>query len=103
MSAWWTRSRLRILLSILPFLMAAVGCRSAAVQTWPLWEKYAGRFISVDGRVVDPMRGDITTSEGQSYALFFALVNNDRARFDLLFQWTVANLASGDLGTHLPA
>ena len=102
MSAWWTRSRLRILLSILPFLMAADGCRSAAVQTWPLWEKYAGRFISADGRVVDPMRGDITTSEGQSYALFFALVNNDRARFDKLLNWTQANLAAGDLNTHLP-
>ena len=68
-----------------------------------LWEAYAGRFISGDGRVVDPMRGDLTTSEGQSYALFFALVNNDRTRFDLLFKWTSANLAAGDLGEHLPA
>jgi endo-1,4-beta-D-glucanase Y len=68
-----------------------------------LWEAYAGRFISGDGRVVDPMRGDLTTSEGQSYALFFALVNNDRTRFDMLFKWTSANLAAGDLGTHLPA
>jgi endoglucanase len=87
---------------MLPFLMAADGCRSAAVQTLPLWEKYAGHFISADGRVIDPMRADITTSEGQSYALFFALVNNDRARFDLLLNWTQANLAAGDLNTHLP-
>ncbi len=102
MSAWWARSQLRILLSVFSFLMAADGCKSASVQSWPLWEKYAGRFISADGRVVDPMRGDITTSEGQSYALFFALVSNDQARFDLLLKWTQSNLAAGDLSAHLP-
>jgi endo-1,4-beta-D-glucanase Y len=68
-----------------------------------LWQAYASRFISGDGRVVDPQEGDRTTSEGQSYALFFALVNNDRARFDKLVTWTMGNLAAGDLGAHLPA
>jgi endo-1,4-beta-D-glucanase Y len=68
-----------------------------------LWQAYANHFISSDGRVIDPMNGDWTTSEGQSYALFFALVNNDRARFDKLHAWTEANLASNDLGSHLPA
>ena len=68
-----------------------------------LWQAYAARFISGDGRVLDPQVGDRTTSEGQSYALFFALVNNDRARFDKIATWTQNNLASSDLGTHLPA
>ncbi len=68
-----------------------------------LWQAYASRFISGDGRVIDPQVGDRTTSEGQSYGLFFALVNNDRARFDKLLSWTEANLGSGDLGAHLPA
>ena len=68
-----------------------------------LWQAYADRFISADGRVVDPQVGDRTTSEGQSYALFFALVNNDRARFDKLVSWTESNLAAGDLGRNLPA
>jgi endo-1,4-beta-D-glucanase Y len=68
-----------------------------------LWQAYASRFISADGRVVDPARNDMTTSEGQSYALFFALVNNDRARFDSLAQWTENNLGQNDLGSHLPA
>jgi endo-1,4-beta-D-glucanase Y len=68
-----------------------------------LWHAYAHRFISNDGRVVDPQGGDRTTSEGQSYALFFALVNNDRERFDKLFAWTQSNLASNDLASHLPA
>jgi endoglucanase len=68
-----------------------------------LWQAYANRFISDDGRVIDPQVGDRTTSEGQSYALFFALVNNDRARFDKLLAWTQSNLAANDLGGHLPA
>jgi len=68
-----------------------------------LWQAYASRFISADGRVIDPQNGDRTTSEGQSYALFFALVNNDRSHFDKLLAWTESNLASGDLGSHLPA
>ncbi|HEX4321370.1 MAG TPA: cellulose synthase complex periplasmic endoglucanase BcsZ [Acidobacteriaceae bacterium] len=68
-----------------------------------LWQAYANRFITPDGRVLDPQAGDRTTSEGQSYALFFALVNNDRARFDKLLAWTQSNLASSDLGAHLPA
>jgi len=68
-----------------------------------LWQAYANRFISSDGRVLDPQGGDRTTSEGQSYALFFSLVDNDRAHFDKLLTWTESNLAASDLGAHLPA
>ena len=35
--------------------------------------------------------------------MFFALVANDRARFDKLLSWTEANLAGGDLTQRLPA
>ena len=35
--------------------------------------------------------------------MFFALADNDRATFDRLLNWTQANLAGGDLETHLPA
>jgi endoglucanase len=101
MNAWLTRSR--VLLAILPFLIAATaGCKPVGVQPWPLWEKYAAHFISPDGRVIDQSRGGITTSEGQSYALFFALVQNDRVRFDQLLNWTQTNLAGGDLNHQLP-
>jgi endoglucanase len=34
--------------------------------------------------------------------MFFALVANDRGRFDQLLSWTTMNLAQGDLGGHLP-
>jgi endoglucanase len=70
---------------------------------WPFWERYADRFISDDGRVIDRTADDRTTSEGQAYGLFFALVNNDRARFDKLLQWTEKNLAGSSLRARLPA
>jgi len=92
---------------ILAWLGLAGGRASAQTAPVPdharVWQAYASRFISGDGRVIDPSRGDLTTSEGQSYALFFALVNNDRARFDKLLAWTESNLAAGDLAEHLPA
>jgi endo-1,4-beta-D-glucanase Y len=91
-------------------MTVAMAAQVAAKATMPpvpddakLWQAYASRFISPDGRVIDPQGGDRTTSEGQSYGLFFALVNNDRALFDKLFNWTQKNLASGDLGGHLPS
>jgi len=54
-------------------------------------------------RVIDHDAADRTTSEGQAYAMFFALVANDRSRFEGLLKWTELNLASGDLAAHLPA
>ena len=71
---------------------------------WPAWQHFQERFISTDGRVIDPSdERKITTSEGQSYALFFALLNNDQALFQKLLHWTENNLAQGDLSRHLPA
>jgi endo-1,4-beta-D-glucanase Y len=90
-------------------LISALAAGRLSAQTPPmtnharLWQAYRGRFLSQDGRVLDPQRNNLTTSEGQSYALFFSLVNNDRAHFDAALDWTQANLAMGDLGTHLPS
>jgi endoglucanase len=90
------------LASLVLFLMFGLeGCQSQ--QPWPLWEAYTQRFIDEQGRVIDRSAGDRTTSEGQAYAMFFALVDNDRSRFDKLLDWTQANLAQGDLTSHLPA
>lgn len=84
-------------------VLAAVPMPAAPGEAWPLWESYARRFVSGEGRVVDYDAKDRTTSEGQSYSLFFALVANDRERFEKILGWTDANLAQGDLGNHLPA
>lgn len=75
-----------------------------AVSPWPAWTRTQLRMIASEGRVIDyPDSRLIMTSEGQSYALFFALVNNDRALFRRLVHWTQANLAKGDLSSNWPA
>lgn len=72
-------------------------------KTWPLWESYTARFLDSQGRLIDRGSEDRTTSEAQAYGMFFALVANDRKRFDLLAKWTADNLADGDLGANLSA
>jgi endo-1,4-beta-D-glucanase Y len=86
-----------------PFLLLLGGTGGCRQGPWTLWNAYASRFIDPQGRVVDPQGGNRTTSEGQSYALFFSLVNNDQTRFDQLLKWTQTNLAQGDLSKHLPS
>lgn len=83
---------------------ASTPVMQAACAVHPAWTRFINDFISADGRVIDASTpAQITTSEGQSYALFFALVNNDRTRFDQLLAWTQNNLAAGDLRARLPA
>ncbi|MGG7448030.1 cellulose synthase complex periplasmic endoglucanase BcsZ [Kosakonia oryzendophytica] len=87
---------------VMALMMAAVNVRAAC--TWPAWEHFKQAYISDGGRVIDPSDArKITTSEGQSYALFFALAANDRPMFDNVLEWTKDNLAQGDPGEHLPA
>lgn len=96
-----SRSRKRFVL-IVTFLMLFVtgGCKDGP---WQLWNSWSARFIDADGRVFDPNGDQRTTSEGQAYALFFALAANDQPAFDRVLSWTQANLAQNDLATHLAA
>lgn len=72
-------------------------------KSWPAWDAFKKSSIE-DGRVEDhSTQGMRTTSEGQSYALFFSLVANDRVTFEKLLNWTEKNLAAGDLSTRLPS
>lgn len=97
----WSALTHRIMLVAVALVAAAsnAGCKQGP---WALWKAYSSRFIDQQGRVIDPQGGGRTTSEGQSYALFFALVNNDRERFDRVLAWTQSNMASADMGEHLP-
>jgi endoglucanase len=96
--------------ALLPALLLSLLCSSTAAcaaetqPTWPAWQRFQQLYVSRDGRVIDasvPQR--ITTSEGQAYGLFFALVANDRAAFANLLRWTQDNLSRGDLERRLPA
>jgi endoglucanase len=90
-----------LLIATLTVLSVAGGCKAGP---WQLWNAYAARFIDPEsGRVFDPNGDRHTTSEGQAYALFFSLADNDRATFNRTLGWTENNLAGGDLTNHLPA
>lgn len=94
----------RVWCGALLMLFGGHTCVAHAACDWPAWEQYKRDYISEGGRVIDPSTlSHITTSEGQSYGMFFALVANDRAMFEKLLLWTEDNLASGDLSLHLPA
>ena len=82
-------------------LLAFTG--AVAAPAWTDWETF--KAVSMEsGRVIDPSDSRlITTSEGESYALFFALVAGDKAAFESILAWTENNLAEGDLTKHQPA
>ncbi|WP_273859505.1 cellulose synthase complex periplasmic endoglucanase BcsZ [Photobacterium sp. GSS17] len=70
---------------------------------WPQWEHFKSVYMK-QGRVIDGSDARlITTSEGQSYALFFALVANDKQAFSDVLDWTQTHLSGGDLTARLPA
>ncbi|HWW21217.1 MAG TPA: cellulose synthase complex periplasmic endoglucanase BcsZ [Steroidobacteraceae bacterium] len=76
----------------------------AQCDTWPQWQRFKQLYLSADGRVIDASNpAKITVSEGQSYALTFALIANDPQSFATVLQWTQNNLSGGDLGRTLPA
>lgn len=85
-------------------MLMTLALQAHAACSWPAWEQFKKDYVSDEGRVIDPSDArKITTSEGQSYGLFFALAANDRAAFASLFNWTQNNLAEGDLKANLPA
>jgi endoglucanase len=56
------------------------------------WTKYKEVYMGPDGRVFDATQNNITTSEGQSYALLRAVWVDDKETFDKVWKWTRENL-----------
>ena len=72
--------------------------------SWPLWNSFKTQFIEPDGRVMAGASPQFQSfSEGQSYAMVFALIANDPKTFDLLWRWSTVNLANNDIASKLPA
>ena len=93
-----------ILFSVIMMVISTYSYAQDVCYSWPHWEDFKQNFISEHGRVIDlGSEKNITTSEGQSYGLFFALVANDQAMFDKLLGWTETHLSEGDLSARLPA
>ena len=93
-----------VFLMVIGLLSLPAGAGESKCEVWPAWSDFRSKFVSDEGRVVDrSLPQHVTTSEGQSYGLMFALIANDRASFDLILKWTEDNLAGGDLTSRLPA
>ena len=87
------------LLSCLALLgvLIATGCAAQSVTSSSpgssaLWRQYSQRFVTDDGRVVDTGNGGVSHTEGQGWGMLLAVANNDRARFDALWDWTRKHL-----------
>lgn len=98
------RQRIKPVIQALLFTALSGVCASAyPASDWTDWNNFTDRFVQADGRVIDITFERKSTSEGQSYALFFALVANQQVQFDTILKWTSDNLAAGQLGDKLPA
>lgn len=60
------------------------------------YDSYLEKFMTKDGRIMDPDRKNITTSEGQSYMLMRSVAMENRKTFDLVYKWTKDNLQRKD-------
>lgn len=91
-----------LLLVLLPGLAMAQG-KACDANSWPLWQTFREHFVQPNGRVLDASTPQQhSSSEGQSYGMFFALLGNDQVTFDKLWSWAKNNLAGGDIGNNLP-
>lgn len=79
-----------------PLLLVSVSCAMTARAVDEDWMTFKQGFLEADGRVVDTGQGRISHSEGQGFAMLLALHHEDRAAFDLIWQWTQQRLQVRD-------
>lgn len=92
------------LIMVLALCARVANAAACPAQEWPLWKDFVAHFVQDSGRVLDASTAlHHSSSEGQSYAMFFALVANDRPLFDKFWGWAVDNLSGGDASRRLPA
>lgn len=61
-----------------------------------LWQAYRGRFVTSEGRAIDPENGGVSHSESQGYGMLLAQSANDAQAFALIWDWTRAHLQRSD-------
>ncbi len=88
-------ARLKVLLSWMAAFLLLMPCinASAADTDWTLFKQ---RFLRPEGRVVDTGQNGISHSEGQGVTMLLAVHYDDRATFDVVWQWARQNLQVRD-------
>lgn len=94
-----------IMVFALSFTLGSWASAQTCVEDkWPLWNVFKAHFIQENGRVLDAsIPQQHSSTEGQSYSMFFAVVANDQKTFDKLWKWSIDNLFQGDIENQLPA
>ncbi len=83
-----------ILVKAIVFFIMSYSCNAKSIKKIlnESWLTYKEQFIQKDGRVIDKFNGDISTSEGQAYAMFRSVLMNDKTTFYLTLDWAIRNL-----------
>lgn len=89
-----------VTLSLLAFIAIGFAIKSLSYEHGSClkssYETYKTNFMTNDGRIMDPDRNYITTSEGQSYMLLRSFLSNDKKTFDLVYNWSKENIQRED-------
>jgi endo-1,4-beta-D-glucanase Y len=59
-------------------------------------QRFLNRYVTPDGRVSRIDQGGDTVGEGQAYAMLMAAAIGDQKRFNLIWDWTKANIRRPD-------
>lgn len=81
------------------WVAALLACAAVAASAAPPaadWERFKQAFVDPEGRVLDEAQGRISHSEGQGFAMLFAVHYGDREAFERSWRWTQANLQVRD-------
>lgn len=62
------------------------------------WDRYASRFLTAEGRILDDANAGISHSEGQGYGLLLAEMADRQAEFDRIWAFTRDELLLRDDG-----
>jgi len=71
-------------------VLHAVACNLSPPSRWTVFKD---SFLAPDGRLVDPENEHVTHSEGQSWGMLLAVMNNDEVTFNRIKSWTNTHLA----------
>ncbi len=62
------------------------------------WSTFKQRFMASDGRIMDTGNHNVSHTEGQGYALLFAVAAGDKTGFERIWHWTDSNLRDPQTG-----